>query len=404
MKMYKRSRDPSDRQPANDCEYRRVPDRRTTWLAILAVLAMTGILDSSAAEAQPRRFGDSPLQRTLARPVTLSWHGQTLGPALGRLGESQAIPLWIDRRIDVAASLDMDVRGLPLIDALNQVAAAQQGAATPFRGVVYFCPAQTAGELATLAARAKLSVDRLPADRREKWQTAAPWSFPRLSQPRQLLEQLAAAAGARVEHADRVPHDLWAAQELPALAAIDRAVLLLAGFDLTCEIADDGATLRVAPITRPVAIERDYAPPAERRAAFDAVLAENPEAVARWTGDKATVAARVETHDQLRRALAGRLPPSVPRPPEDPPDVSLSRQAFTLKIDNRPVGAVLDQLASQLNLKLAWADSLGPEARTAATSCDVRNATLDELLQALLAPAGLAFERTDRKVEIRRRE
>ena len=368
-----------------------------------AALATTGVLLSPAARAQSR-VGDSQLQRKLAQPVTLSWHGQMLGPALARLGESQAIPLWIDRRIDVAAPVDLDISGLPLSDALNQVAATRQAAATPFRGVIYFGPAQTASELATLAARVKLSVDRLPADRRRKWLAAAPWSFPRLSQPRQLLEQLAAEPGAKVEHADRIPHDLWAAQELPALAAIDRAVLLLAGFDLTCEIAADGATLLVAPIARPVAIEREYALPAQRRGAFDAVLAESPEAVARWTGAKATVAAREETHERLRSALAGRQPGGAQQSQGRQPGASTSQQAFTLKLDNRPVGAVLDQLAQQLNIELIWADDVSPEARAAATSCDVRNATLDELLVAILHPAGLAFERTDRRVEIRRQE
>jgi hypothetical protein len=355
-----------------------------------------------AAAAQTARVGATAIQRKLAQRATFSWHGQSLGPALARLRESQAIPLWIDRRIDVAAPLDLEIRDAPLRDALDQLAAPQQAVAAPFDGIVYFGPAATAGELATLAARIKQSVDKLPPDRRKKWLTVAPWSFPRLSQPRELLERLAADVGAKVDRADRVPHDLWAAQELPALTAIDRAVLLLAGFDLACEIADDGATLRVVPIARPVAVERQYAPPPPRRAAFDAVLAAAPDAAVQWNGSRATIAARVEVHDQLRQAIAGRPTPPPAPPAVRQPNGSAARQAFTLKIDNRPLGAVLDQLARQLDVEVVWADEISPEDRAVPTSCDVRNATLDELLTALLKSAGLGFEQTGRQIVILR--
>jgi hypothetical protein len=359
--MYKRScdrRDPA--KPISVERARSLFENRFQCRHAIAAMAAMVFLCTLPAAGQTGPFGDVALRRLLARPVTLSWHGQTLGPALERLAASQELPLWIDRRIDRSAPLEMDARGVPLSDALNQVAATQQAAATTFRGVVYFGPAPTAGELATLAERARLSVAKAPVDRRQKWLASAPWSFSRLSQPRQLLEQLAAETGAKIASAEAVPHDLWAAQELPPMAAIDRAVLLLAGFDLTCEVADDGAELRIVPIPTPVA------------------------------GNV--------------RALASGVPPTTPPSRERRPVDQLSRAAFTLKLDNRPVSAVLDQLAGQLNLELAWAENLSAEARKVMTTCDVRNVTLDELLAAVLNPAGLTFQRTDRTVEIRRQD
>lgn len=379
-----------------------MPSPRLLRLKRLAALAATGALLSLPAYAQSSRAGDAPIQQKLAQRATLSWHCQSLGPALARLRESQAIPLWIDRRIDVAAPLELEIRDAPLGDALNQLAAVQQAKAVLFRGIVYFGPASAADELATLAARVKLTIDKLPTERRKKWLTPAPWSFPRLSQPRELVERLAADAGAKVVDADRIPHDLWEGQELPPLSPLDRAVLLLVGFDLTCELAADGGTLRIVPIQRPVTIERRYAPTTPRRAAFDAAVAAAPDAVVQWNGLQATVSAREEVHEQLRNALAGRPALSAQSSTKtSPPQKPSSRQAFTLKIDNRPVGAVLDQLAQKLNVEIVWADAVSPEARAATTSCDVRNATLDELLTALLKPAGLAFERTEGKIEIR---
>jgi hypothetical protein len=405
MKMYKERSIVSDgRRNSIDGERTLVPTFGYTRLMMLAALAAIGIANPLPAWAQNQRTREAQVERKLVQRAVFSWRGQSLGSALIRLSETQAIPLWIDRRIDVAAPLDLEIRDATVGEALNRIAAPQQAAATPFRGIVYFGPATTGGELATLAARLKLSVGKLPAEHRQKWLTAAPWSFPRLSQPRELLDQLAAGVGAKVVGAEQIPHDLWGAQELPTLSAIDRVVLLLAGFDLTGEIADDGAVLRVVPIERPVAVERHYAPPPPRRAAFDAALAAVPDAVVQWNGPRATIAARVEVHNQLQLALVGRLPRPTAPPTVRPPADSVARQAYTLKIENRPLAAVLDQLARQANVEVVWAEDISAEARAAPTSCDVRNATLDELLTALVKPAGLTFKRTDRRVEVRRQE
>jgi hypothetical protein len=158
----------------------------------------------------------------------------------------------------------------------------------------------------------------------------------------------------------QVPHDLWPEHKLPPMSALDRAVLLLSGFDLTCQISADGSKLRVVPIKRPLKTS-GLAPPTASRA----------------------------------------------KPPRPRAATTKTLQRFTLKIENQPAGRVIDQLARQLQLEVTWDAALQQNptlGREANVSCDVREADLDALLTAVLSPAGLAFERDGKRVSIRRGE
>jgi type II secretory pathway component HofQ len=97
----------------------------------------------------------------------------------------------------------------------------------------------------------------------------------------------------------------------------------------------------------------------------------------------------------LRRAIRG---PSEPRRPGGK-STAAQAQRFTLKIENQPVGRVLDQLARQLNLNVVWSTN-PPAGQQALISCDVRQVDLDGLLEAILEPAGLTSRREGQTVTI----
>jgi hypothetical protein len=232
---------------------------------------------------------------------------------------------------------------------------------------------------------------------------AEPWALARLSEPRAMLRNLMKATGAVLQEEELVPHDLWPARTLPPLSAVDRLVLLLAGFDLTGQISEDGRQVRIVPVKRPVQITRTYAIRRDRIPAVEAVLATMPKVVERSEDGRLTLSARVEEHDQIAAVVRGQAPSRRERPPASPPS-SLTERRFTLKIENQPVGAVVDQLARQLNLEVAWESELEADpkrGREALASCDVRQVDLDGLLKAVLTSAGLDFERERAKVIIR---
>jgi hypothetical protein len=80
-----------------------------------------------------------------------------------------------------------------------------------------------------------------------------------------------------------------------------------------------------------------------------------------------------------------------------------TKQVFTLRVQDEPVRAVLDALTKRLN----WPLELDEEAiRAAGLSLDrrvsfqVENADQDQLLDALLRPAGLAIRRDGARLRV----
>jgi hypothetical protein len=327
----------------------------------------------------------------------LTWQGQELATALERLAQTQRIDIWIDRRIDPSSPVALSSTNRPLHQALASALAPRGWGASPYQGILFIGPQQSTRELLTLSALARRSLNRAPADARAKWLQADAWSIPRLSEPRGLLRELAAMAGAAVRDDHLVSHDLWPARDLPPMAVTDRVVLLLAGFDLTCQISPDGRECRIVRISRPVRVESTYTVSAARAAAVSAVLKELPEAKATRRGSKLSLSATVEEHDQVRASIQGKA--SANRSPQSsPPSTSPDQQRFTLKIVNQPVGPIIDQIGRQLTLTIDWAAPV--ESRSSLISCDVREATLDELLTAIFSSTELKFVRDGNAVRI----
>lgn len=288
-----------------------------------------------------------------AQRVTAVWQGQQLGTALERLAGTQHAPLWLDRRVDPRRKVDVQFTDVLFAQALAELAEQHALGVAQLDSVIYVGPRKTARGLATLARRARAAMARAPAAIRQQWLRAAPSSWPRLTQPRALLKRLLEQAGVDLVGDELVAHDLWPARELPPMALVDRVVLILAGFDLTCEISRDGNTCRVVPIVYPLAGDGD------------APLAE-----------------------------AGSPVRS---------DTKAVRQQFSLRLENQPVGRVMEQLAGQLKLELFWNDdSLQANNRSRKTlvSCQVEEVDLDELLRSILEQAGLGFTKKGQRVEI----
>lgn len=289
-----------------------------------------------------------------AQRITATWRGQQLGTVLERLASTVNAPLWLDRRVDPRQTADAEFTDVPFRKALAELAGKHNLGVASLDGVIYVGPEKTARGLKSLSRQARAALRSAPAAQRKRWLQAAAWSWPRLSVPRALLADLARQANVELEGGDLVPHDLWPARVLPPLALVDRVILLLAGFDLTCEISPDGQTCRVVPIKYPLPVDGDEARP--------------------------------RTSDDSQRIV-----------PAD------ARQQFSLRLENRPVGPILEQLAGQLQLELTWNKaSLRAKnlSRETLVSCDVTGTDLDGLLRGILEPAGLAFTREGRRVEI----
>ena len=325
--------------------------KRTFFYTLLATILMLASPGSAAQNLN--------LQQKLQRKVSVTWQGQQLAVALERLAGAEQITLWLDRRVDRQQTVAIECVDLPLVQALERVALQQSLGFTQLENLVYIGPQQSTEELDTLLAQAREPLTKLPATVRKRWLKKQPATWPRLSEPRALAIKWLEEAGFQILGDEKIPHDLWSEQSLPPLALVDRVVLLLVGFDLTCEIADDGKSCKIVPISRPL----DLLPQRRR---------------------------------PRRRGPPRRRP--LAQPANSPP--APARQLLTLRLENQPLGRVLDHFAKQLQLEVTWELEDKERSRAQRVSCDVQKVGLDMLLQNVLSPAGLRHQRDGKQVTI----
>jgi hypothetical protein len=200
------------------------------------------------------------------------------------------------------------------------------------------------------------AVARLPQGERGALSRKRKLAWPRLAEPRKVVESLVERAGWRAIGAEQVPHDLWGAGDLSDLTTVEQLTVLLCGFDLTFEI-------------RPVSREIAIVPFAESE---KIVVEDEPQEV--------------------------RPRPAVPA---DKPDGS--KQVYTLRVKEKPVGPVLNELSRRLGWQIEFDEAaIAAAGRSLETrvSITVEDAEQGEVLDALLRPAGLAYEREGERIRI----
>jgi len=334
------------------------------------------------------------------RHVTVAWQGQRLGAVLARLSETQEISIWLDRRVDPHQRVEASFTDLPLYDVLEQLARKLSLGMSVLDNMIYVGPVQSAHELATLLKRAQDSVANAQPSIRRVWLEEKPATWPRLSQPRDLLKSMLDQAGITLENSQAIAHDLWTPKQLPSLSLVDKTVLILVGFDLTCQISKEAGACQVVPIERPVVLKREYRIPKNRKRVLTKIQLLVPQSSVKLQGRTLHVTGRWEDQLKVQQTLAGK-PPKSSRIASAPR--TSTEKLFSLRLKNQAVGGVINQLARQLKLQVEWdRQSLDQANRSQQTlvSCDMKNVSLDELLSGILTPAGLKFQRSGENIKI----
>jgi hypothetical protein len=269
------------------------------------------------------------------------------------------VAVLIDRRVDPDRKLELTLAHLTLQEVLRQLAEQQGQEISVLGPVVYLGPPEAALRLRSLSALRHKEVRAAGPLVARKFLATERLRWPDFATPRELLSQLAGAGGFEIAGLEQIPHDLWAETDLPALSLVDRLSLIAIQFDLTFEIGPGGRQVRLVPIPEDVAAVRE-------------------EAIA-----------------------ASRHPRSSPPPkpsPRKPPETR-----FTVTSAKGPLGHLLKELAAKLQLELRIDEEALEDAGISLNdpvSFSVNNGTIDELLEAVLAPAGCTFRREGSSVEV----
>ena len=371
---------------------------QTIWgprFALAATLLLLSAVPAGADGPAAEPFHENEnFERTLDQSVRVVWQGVPLRQAISALSKSQQVAMLIDRRVDPSRRLSISGESRPLRDHLDSIAKDLKLGVAYVGPTVYLGPVEMAERLPTVAALRRQDASRLNPSRRRAWLDEKPFGWNDLATPRGLIEKIAAELQCTSEGLERVPHDLWAAAQLPALAPADQLTLIAAQFDLTYEIDHNGRRLTLVDMPKHVVLERTYpggTNPLQLAVRWRRLA---PGATVRVDGGRVVVAGRFEDHVRL----------SDRRKPARTETANASRQRrHTLAVSGAPIRRILDQLGEQLGLKIITDKKAIARARLSletAVSVDVQNATTDELLRAVLEPGGFSFRRDGDRVEV----
>lgn len=357
----------------------------TTAMKRHPLQTLTFLLIAAAVDARVARAADSAddIRERMSCAVTIDWSGVPLRQALHGLAKAQGFGVVLDRRVDPGQPIEFSARDIPLAHACAEIAEDRGLGTATLGSIVYFGPKPTARTLRTLAALGTQQAEKLPSTANEVFLSPKAWQWDKLVTPRELVEQLAQEAGAKVTNLDKLRYDLWAANELPPASLVDRLTLVLAQYGLTFRIEDGGKTIALIPIDSDVAIERSYAGGADAEALAGRWADRVPEATITVVDRTINVRGLIEDHEQL----AGTT--TVPR--KSVP-VTKGTRVHTLNVDDVPLGRLLDSLARAMDLELKLdresIDKAGVSLDQLA-SLHVKDTPTLTLFKKLLNPLGL---------------
>lgn len=347
---------------------------------------------SSPAEKKITWKTGGELAKQLQTEVGLKWAETPLRPVMLRLGGNVGVCLFLDRRIDPDQKLDFSASATPLAAVIATVAEKIKMGSCQIGPVTYLGPSRTVSRLPTIAAQKRKSVAELSGGAKNSWTRPKAYQWEELSQPRELVLELAKEGGVRVENPEQVPYDLWPACDLAPLPLADRLTLVLAGFDFTYELAADGGSLRIIAFPSDPVYEHVYVAKGDAAKLAADLKRTLPDIRIERQGSKLMVTARFEDHDKIERLLRGEQVKTSSK-------AATGTKRFTLTVTRQPAGAVLNTVAKDVGKELKYPPELRDKLRQQ-VSLSVKDVTLQELLTKTLEPLGLACTVTEKTLEI----
>ncbi len=324
-------------------------------------------------------------EKTLDVPVALTWKGNPLRNALTRLAESQKIAIFLDRRVDPSIKIDLVVQKMPVELVLRTIAERQRFGMAIVGPVVYLGPESTTNELATVAAVLSQQAKRLPVGIRSRFTRAKAWQWPELSEPSTVLQQIAQDASVEVQGIEHLPHDLWPSVQLPPLDFAHRMSIVLGGFQLSYQLDPQGKVMRLIPLPTGVVTEQRHDAGNRAKAVVASLRSKFPSSQLRVEGTKIVAKGPMRDQRTIARLLRGERVRSLPN------SNTPSKQVFTLTVNGAPIYAILDKLSSQLGLKIRRAAGVEEKLKERVNFA-VKDATLEQLLKAVLKDSGVDFK------------
>lgn len=356
----------------------------------------------------------SQFEDALSQLVSLSWQERPLRSGLRQLSESREVAVLLDRRIDPEQPLTLGLSKLSLLDILKTIATECDGGISVVGNTVYLGPAKPATRLRTLVelrsnelvgenavAGTKRSFELL---RRSSliWQDLDRPSDIVSASCREAGLQIGAGAGPGAvpptSSPKTIPHDLWAGASIPHATITEKLVLLLAQFDLSFEWQAAATQIRLVPMPENVAMRRTW-PSLTRakRTRVSKILPQLRGLPHDLRGSQLEVTGTVEQLEDVDRLIyperyARR---TVPRP-------AGGELNFTFEI-RAQLGSLLKALPEKSDIRFKYDAAALTDAGVKldrGVEMKMKNASLQELCEALFKDSGIAWKISGRTVTL----
>lgn len=338
------------------------------WQVILSVVWLI-VASNSPAAADPISFKTGKALAT-AMSARVSWSsvGVPIGDQLRDLQQQSEVAILRDRRVDPRQLISVETEFVPRIQVLKQISGnIPEGAFCLTEQLACVGPAVAVSRLPILlehnnnqlnALRRKLDASafrRLTADAEVSW--------PQLAEPRQILLDQAKAAGTTIKNPDAIPHDVWAAGQLPRMTFVELATVILNQFDLTLKLVGDSAELSIVPIDAGATLEHRYAVGSKLRSGVISAWQDRvPDVVIKWTGSTAVVTTTLDEHALMNSILLDLEHPDAPIKAAG----SIRTTNYQLKAERATIGQLIDYFRSQ-KVKIEMIDADSAETRALLT-------------------------------------
>ena len=356
----------------------------------------------------------SEFENALSQPVSLSWQERPLRLGLRQLSESREVAVLLDRRIDPEQSLTLGLSKLSLLDILSTIATECGAGISVVGNTVYVGPVKTAARLRTLVELRsnELVGENAVAGTKRSFELLRRSSliWQDLDRPSDIVAGSCREAGLQIgggtqpgtvpqtNSPETIPHDLWAAATIPHATITEKLILLLAQFDLSFEWQSAATHIQLVPMPDQVTMRRTW-PSLTRtkRARVSEILPQLRGLPHDLRGSRLEVTGTVEQLEEVDRLIYPERDTqrTAPRP-------AGGELNFTFEI-RAQLGSLLKALPGKSDIRFEYDEAALTDAGVQldrGVEMKMKNASLQELCEALFKGSGIAWEITGRKVTL----
>ncbi|MBA2114924.1 STN domain-containing protein [Bremerella alba] len=338
---------------------------------------------------------EADLDKQLQLTFDLTWEEVPLRDGLMRLGQTQRVAIFLDRRVDPDQTMKMAFTNERLELGLQRIAAQLGIGMARVGDVIYLGPTDTASRLPTVAELQAQFAKSSGYPKAVKLLDRKKYRWPKLSTPEAILTEVATHHGLRWSNLDAViKHDLWPAVDFPPLKTTEYLSIVLAGYHASYRFnkTDDGVELQLVSIPDDLSLTRVHQYAGNHDEAIEKIQHLFPEIKVQSDGKRQlAVTGPQQVQEQIAKLLRGSTARNTVVMPGE--------KRYTLNVEQLPLGPVLNALEQQLGMKFDVPDGV-KEALTQRVSFSVKTVGMTGLLDAVFKGTDFTYEIREDKIVV----